>query len=671
MPTPSLLQRLKERKLVQWALAYLAGAWVVVQLLDAVKDPLGLSPAIHQAILFLLAIGFLLTLVLAWYHGEKGRQRVSGPELLMVAALLVVAGVALSTLGSGSNPSYPETSTPAPSGDDRPGIAVLPLENHSPNPDDAFFADGMLEEITSKLSTISALRVISRSSVMQYREARPSSPQIARELNVDFLMEGSARLAGDRVRLTVQLIDAREDEHLWADDYDLDLSAENLFEAEAEVARQIAFGVGVNLTPEERDEVARVLTADTDAYLLYMQGNEAFIFERQRGQSRSTYPSIGLYERALELDPGFALAHARLALSLTYTSPDGDRDQRARREAELALSILQGLAEAKVAMSRYYSRVGRPEEAIRQFQAIGVDDPNNSFAIHEMGRLQRTLGEYHTGLRTLERAAELDPRNPLIQRSLFWSYLHSHRYDDALRAQATQVAVGMVRDDFDLAWIQLMSGEHDEALSTLSHIVSSSANDFFGTNPAYPMSVNRRLLTEEQHRVAFEVYREGFEAQCSTDPGFCARRALFEDAGGSPETGSVYWDSVRTVFEERQTLTWNEQATLTIAYEALGEKDASIRAAEALVSLDGAGTSGAVGSQFYHAPNARVLLARILAHFDEHARAIEILEKELPAPSWLSVPLLEIDPIWDPLRDHPRFQALLEKYRDDGVPRRR
>jgi serine/threonine-protein kinase len=128
---------------------------------------------------------------------------------------------------------------------------------------------------------------------------------------------------------------------------------------------------------------------------------------------------------------------------------------------------------------------------------------------------------------------------------------------------------------------------------------------------------------------------------------------------------------VRTVFEERQTLTWNEQATLTIAYEALGEKDASIRAAEALVSLDGAGTSGAVGSQFYHAPNARVLLARILAHFDEHARAIEILEKELPAPSWLSVPLLEIDPIWDPLRDHPRFQALLEKYRDDGVPRRR
>ena len=143
MPSPSLLQRLKERKLVQWAVAYLAGAWVVLQALDALETPLGLTATIQRTILVVVIAGFFVTLILAWYHGEKGRQKASGPELLMVAALLVIAGGVLSIIPGGEqgvDPFYPGNTHFVE--DDRPSIAVLPFDNFSPNPDDAYFAEG-------------------------------------------------------------------------------------------------------------------------------------------------------------------------------------------------------------------------------------------------------------------------------------------------------------------------------------------------------------------------------------------------------------------------------------------------------------------------------------------------------------------------------------------------
>jgi serine/threonine-protein kinase len=140
---------------------------------------------------------------------------------------------------------------------------------------------------------------------------------------------------------------------------------------------------------------------------------------------------------------------------------------------------------------------------------------------------------------------------------------------------------------------------------------------------------------------------------------------------GLTEKARIYWDSLAMVVEERPPQGWRSMAATALIYQGLGEKEASIQAAEDLVSLKGAEHEGAVEDRFHNGPNAQLILARVLAHFGEHDRAVDILEEALPAPSWLTVHILEIDPIWDPLRDHPRFQALLEEYRDDGVPRRR
>ena len=506
MPTPSLLQRLKERKLVQWGVAYLAGAWVLYEVVDTVGDRWGLPNAFFQGLFVVLAIGFFITLVLAWYHGEKGRQRVSGPELLMVAALLVVAGGVLSMLpGGGEVIGSVEIAAPPPIDDDRPSIAVLPFDNFSTDSTYAFFADGMQEQILSTLSDISALRVISRSSVMQYAVNRPNSGQIAEELGITHLVEGSAQASGDRVRLTVQLIDAWGDRLIWSDEYDLELTAENLFRVESEVARQIAFQVGVALTPAERDQVGSVLTENTEAYLLYMQGSEAFLDERQAGVVYVNNRSDTLFQRAVELDQDFALAHAGLALSLTYTSATNpERYERARLEAERANSLLPGLGEARVSLGRYFLQAGRPEEAMRQFQAAEEEDPNFALSILELGLLQRNLGDFDRARRTLERAERLDPLSPVVQRALTRSHIFAHRYDEALGANTKHDPEGTLGGALrDRAYIHVLRGESDSARSAISALIATGPRQAYTNLPGLPMTVVRRLLTEEEHQTAF------------------------------------------------------------------------------------------------------------------------------------------------------------------------
>jgi serine/threonine-protein kinase len=669
MPTPSLLQRLKERKLVQWAVAYLAGAWVLFEVSDAVGRRLGWPDNLYRGLLVVLAIGFFITLVLAWYHGEKGRQRVSGPELLMVAALLVVAGVALTLLPGSEVAETGETSIASAVDDERPSIAVLPFENFSTDSTFAYFANGMQEQILSALSDISALRVISRSSVMQYAQDPPASPQIGRELNVGYLVEGSVQVSGGQARLSVQLIDAQRDEHLWSGDFDRELTAENLLQVRGEAGRQIAYQIGVNLTPQEAEDLARVLTDNTEAFLAFIEGREAFVHERQSGLLARDFPSRLLFDRALALDPEFAPARGFLSLTLTYASPRAEMLGRAREEAEKALSLLPGLAEARVALGRTHFLAGEAREALAQFRAAEIENPNLALATLELGLAQRQLGDHEGGFQTLLRAEQTDPRNPVVLRALTRSLVFAHQYDDALRVNARwdSVAAGGSAALVSV-WIRLLRGELEVANDEMSALIASGPRAPFAFVPGYPPTVVRRLLTQDQRRDAFRATKEESEAPCRGSlVGFCLRKAIYEEEMGFPETALSYWDSLSMIVEERgrPASSRNELTAWALIHEGLGDKLTAIQAAEALVRLAGARAEGQIGDEFYYGPSTRITLARILAHFDEHDRAIDILEQELPTPSWLSVPMLEVDPIWDPLRDHPRFQALLETYRDD------
>jgi TolB-like protein len=433
MPTPSLLQRLKERKLVQWGLAYLAGAFVVLQLLDALEGALGLTPTIQRAILVVVSVGFFVTLVLAWYHGEKGRQRVSGPELLMVAALLVVAGVALTLL----NPQEEGFTPVALEGDDRPGIAVFPCENWSPNPDDAYFASGIHDEILLRLSGISGLRSIGRETMEWYDERSLPTRQVAQELAVGYLGECSVlKDAGrNQIRLTFQLIDGNTGTQLWAENYDEDLTARSIFDIHSDLARRIARAIGAALTPEERARVDAEPTDNFEALNAYLIGRHWWNERTAEGLERA----IQYFEESVRIDSTFALAYVGLAETYVLTPwygpfiPTPEARQKAFYAGQRALEIDPGLGEAHTALALAAHTFDWDWEAAEEgyLEAIRLN-PGYATAHHWYGILLAYLGRYEEAIASMRIAVDLEPLSPIINTNVGFIQYYAGRYDDAV-----------------------------------------------------------------------------------------------------------------------------------------------------------------------------------------------------------------------------------------------
>jgi len=432
MPDKSLLQRLKERRLVQWAVAYLAGAWLVFQGVEVVADPWNLSSGVQRTLHLLLIVGFFVTLVLAWYHGEQGRQRVSGAELLMIAALLAIAAILLTVV----RPREEATTTSEPAlavEGAKPAIAVLPFDNFSPNPDDAYFADGMREEIIRQLSRIAGIKVISRTSVMQYREARPAAREIAEELGVGFLLEGSARKAEDQVRLTVQLIDASRDEHVWADDYDRDLTAAHLFEIQSDVAERVAAALEVELTASERERIERHPTESLTAYDLYLLG----LYNFNAWTEETLDKAVDCFERAAELDPTMARAHAGLAVAYSHEwlhgwgSAVGERHAQARREARTALALDSTLAEGHAALGYVLLQTADWEGADAAFRRAIELSPSYAIAHAWLAELLAAQGRHREAWQTIERALALEPLSLYMTIDKGWLLYVARDYDRA------------------------------------------------------------------------------------------------------------------------------------------------------------------------------------------------------------------------------------------------
>jgi TolB-like protein/Flp pilus assembly protein TadD len=432
----SFLSRLRERKLAQWALAYLAGAWLIFEATEVLAGPWNLSPTFQRGVHLVLGIGFFIILVLAWYHGEKRRQRVSGPELLIIAGLLAVAGVIVTVLAPTDEAANPSAS-PGPREPERllPAVAVLPFDNISPNPGDAYFADGMQEEIITQLQKVTGIVVISRTSTMRYREDPPPVPEIAAQLGVDFILEGSARKAGDRVRLTVQLIEAESDAHLWAEEYDRDLTAGDLFEIQSDLALRITGALTGELSAEEKERIERPPTLNLEAHDEYFRGR----YEWNRRTPDGFSAAIQHFQRATELDSTFAHAYAGLAdayvLLPIYI---GDVDSRAMyREAESAarkaLSLDPMLAEAHaslggVRMWGHYDWGGAEGQFL---QAIELS-PAYATAHHWYSLALSVLGRHDEAVAAARRALQLDPLSVVINQSLAQNLRWAGNYDAAI-----------------------------------------------------------------------------------------------------------------------------------------------------------------------------------------------------------------------------------------------
>jgi TolB-like protein/Tfp pilus assembly protein PilF len=546
----------------------------------------------------------------------------------------------------------------------RTAIAVLPFENLSAEGPHAYFAGGLQDELLTQLSKVAALTVISRTSVMGYAGKSTPLRQIATELGVGTVVEGSVQVIGGRLRVNVQLIDAATDAHLWAERYDRTL--EDAFAVQSDVAQRIVAAVGAALSGAERQGLAAAPTANAEAYRLYLQGREYYT---RPGYLRQNYEiAQQLYERALALDPGFALAHAALSelhgrMYWWRYDPSPSRAARQREEAEAALRLAPALPQAHVAMglAHYWGRRDY-RRALDEF-AIALEGlPNDAQLWHLFGAVHRRLGNWNQVLAAFEKATQLDPRDANLFEDLGgYTYEPLHRYAEAVRAldHALSLAPDFHGAAVRKGWAYVgWQGQLDTLRAVLSRLSRDAAPGGRGTRAAQVQlpywernadSVLQVLTTarvgvfEGQHFFLPSSLYAGWAHQLRGDGP--AARAAFDSA-------RLLLDSVMRELPDD----WRVHAARGLALAGLGRRDQALREARWLQQ------SVIYREDALDGPELAEDRARILAQAGEAEAALDEIERLLAGPSWLSVHTLRLDPRWDPIRGHPRFRTLLARY---------
>jgi TolB-like protein/Flp pilus assembly protein TadD len=659
-PGRPMLQRLKERKLVQWGVAYLAGAWVMLEVLSQVGDHFAWPNVVLRVLTVALALGLLPALVLAWYHGEQGRQRVTGPELMILTLLLLTASGVLWLVGrpGAAVPAAGATAARPHTPGDRRFIAVLPFASLSADPENSYFAGAIHDELLTQLSKLGDLRVISRTSVMQYAGTTKPIGQIAGELGVGVVLEGSVQRAGNAVRVQAQLIDAATDEHLWAERYDGDLT--NVFAIQSDIAQQIAIALQARLTAGERATLAQAPTQNADAYDFYLRARDHHLRGNVTQENLETVQR--LYERAVALDPAFALAHAWLSNAhgqlrwFGFDRSDARREQQ-RAAAERAVQLQPRLPEARMAMGLYHYWGHRDyERALVELRTALRSAPGHPDLHNYIGAVLRRQGKFEEGVREMEQALLLDPRNILISANVARTYHLLRRYPEADRLLNRMLEMAP-----DMGAVADLKGELYIAWRGTVDTLHAAARRFSGEDSGVETAISAPFHAarfERNHAAALRVAEAAPEMillRYSIYPRTLllgwTRRAQGDAAGASTAFASAHATLAAALKEDPE----DERLHIALGYALAGlgrraEAEAAIRRADALMPSALDAFLSVIYAQDY---------AAIRAQAGDADAAIADLQRLLGGPSFLSANNLRLDPIWDPIREDPRFQALL------------
>jgi len=472
---------LKQRKIVQWALAYVAAAFALIQVLDVVAQRFGWSDSIERALIIALAIGFFVTIVLAWYHGERGAQRASGMELLILALLLTIGGAIAWRFAPSAPPSVAAPAASASIAEK--SIAVLPFADLSPGHDQEYFSDGMAEELLNALAKVKDLKVAGRTSSFSFKGKNDDLRAIGKVLGVANILEGSVRKQGEKVRITAQLIRTDNDFHLWSETYDGDLS--DVFALQERIARAITEKLAVVLNGDSAQPLVKVATTNSEAYALYLQASG--IFNRREGARFSE--AIAELEQALKLDPKFARAHARLAaiyaLEPIYVVDATEASRAAtEREAALASALDPTLAEPYAALGAMYGLAGRWTDAriaSDRSLAIDADDVN---VVFWAGVGAINSGYTKRGCELLDRVLASEPLlpNALLWRGIEYVYTGDLTRGETLLRRAADV--GLAHVGIGLHMVEAAHGRTAEAKQQLANGLHALAAGLAADAPA-------------------------------------------------------------------------------------------------------------------------------------------------------------------------------------------
>jgi len=587
-------------------------------------------------------------------HQVRMRWTIAAAALLALVA--IVAGIATffrnhvtSTL------SAPEKS-----------IAVLPFENRSEDKANAYFADGIQDEILTRLSKIAALKVISRTSTQHYKSAPQNLPEIARQLGVAHILEGSVQKIGDAVRVNVQLIQAANDSHLWADTFDRKLT--DIFSVESEVAKAIADQLRAKLTGQEEQVIAAKPTDNVEAYDAYLRGL-AYTLKTQSTTANSLDAQKYLKE-AVRLDPKFALGWALLSYvdALGYYTqslqPTVALREEARQAAETAHTLQPSLGEAVLAQGYYhYYCLQNYDAAVRYFEQARQLVPNSSRIPESLAYVARRRGQWEQSEAYFNEAERLDPRdvNLLTQHALF--YITVRRFPEALR-RLDQV-LDITPDDPDTLMLKAGIAQAEGDLPRASALLA----------PLHPATNDVNALETQVYQAILERRTEQIiprlkEMLAKPDPalGFYNGEMRFwlgwaQEIGGDHNAAQESWREARSELEsflKEQPKNFFIMADLALTNIGLADKTAAFALAERAIAANPTEKDALIG------PFPIEILARVAAGMGEPDRAIVTLQKLLSIPYSsalasnvpLTPPLLRLDPMFDPLRNDPRFQKL-------------
>jgi len=431
---------LKRRNVYKVAVAYIVAGWALSQGIAQVFPVFDIPNWVIRLIVLLIIIGLPIALVLAWMfeltpQGIKRTETADAmPEtarqkkhtwiyVVVIGALLSIGLFFLGRYSAGNK-------TASPAGIQNKSIAVLPFDNLSRDPDNAYFAEGVQDEILTRLAKVADLKVISRTSTQHFKSAPENLPEIAKQLGVTNILEGSVQKAADQVRVNVQLINAMTDAHVWADTYDRKLT--DIFAVESEIAKAIAETLQAKLTGAEKSSIAKAPTANPEAYELYLKGR--FFWNKRTGTDLRK--AIDYFNQAIAKDPNYALAYVGLADSYLLLSSyaavsPGESLPPARSALKKALELDDSLAEAHASFGLLATLELDLHRALDELKRAVDLKPNYATAHHWLALAHMTLAQFDPAISEAKRAIELDPLSLIINADTSWIYFSARRYDEA------------------------------------------------------------------------------------------------------------------------------------------------------------------------------------------------------------------------------------------------
>jgi TolB-like protein/Flp pilus assembly protein TadD len=652
-------EEVKRRKVYRVAAAYIIAAGGIIQLASAAFPAWELPNWALRLVIVALLMGFPIALILAWVYDITAQGVRATPTPAMPGShrrrnivMLVVTGVIISAAAGFF--LLPRVSAHKCD----KSIAVLPFENLSDEKENAYFADGIQDDVLTNLSKVGDLKVISRTSVMPYRGKASNVREIGKTLGVGAILEGSVRRIGNRVRVNVQLINADTDEHMWAEDYDRDLT--DVFAIQTDLAQQIVRELQAKLSPMEKAQIERRPTENGEAYLAFMQGHEMF-YRADKFRS-NTEKAEQLFKKATKLDPNFAGAFAALAWVHDWNYHDFDptpaRKEKARAAAVESLRLQPNLPEAHLAMGFYYYYCERNyQAALDEFAIAKLSLPNSPEVYMAIGAIERRQGKWNESTANLEKAVSLSPKDSWVLQNLADNYYATRSFEAAdkifdraieaapssfgPRAEKAKLAIDWKGDlsVMETALTQVPTGIDPDGLVTFARVqlllLQRKFSDALAVLHQSPRDVSHFDKPKELFEGAIYTFLNDKEKALSAfeRARHIAEKALRE----SPDDASRH-------------------VTLGLVLAGLGEKELAIAEGKRAVQLL------PESQDAFDGPRMTVALAQIYAWTGESDQAIELLNRSLSTPMGITVPFLKLDPMWEPLRNDPRFQALIDRY---------